>query len=128
MSVAADTLEEWHEGYYDDRQHLIIVNYDSLLNHTGEELTDTVVHEARHAFQHRVVDAYDEISDDLKPLLLFNSSREYKYNFENYENGSEEFSSYYRQECEEDARLYSEYMTDYLFGLIDSYLELDPSE
>jgi hypothetical protein len=121
LNVGADSLEEGLNGYYSDREHLIVVNMENLINKPGEELLDTVIHEARHAYQHRSIDAYDQVSDDLKNMLMFFNARLFKEEFADYADGFKDFCAYYTQACESDARRYAENETEYYFSMIEKY-------
>ncbi|MCR5735235.1 MAG: hypothetical protein K6G22_11580 [Lachnospiraceae bacterium] len=94
-------------GYYSDNTHEITVNREHLVNDSSFSLVNTIAHEAYHALQYRMVDAYDEAAEDSKDLLLFYEASIYKEEFKHYTDGSEDFCHYYSQQCESDARKYA---------------------
>lgn len=122
LNVGTAKLREGVKGQYSDFAHEIIVDMDSLLNASTRELVDTIAHEAYHSFQHRMVDAYDEASDDLKPLLLYYDATQYKEEFANYKDGSNDLCGYYSQKCESIARRYASNTVDEYFDRINEYL------
>ena len=124
LNVGAENLKEDLAGYYSDSEHLIVVSMDSLLNDTPYMLTNTIAHEAYHCLQHRMVDAYNEASDELKPLRLYNGASVYKEEFSDYVDGFKDFCGYYLQKCEEDARRYAENAADEYFERLDEYIDL----
>ncbi len=128
LNVGAANLVEGLVGYYTDSSHEIIVSLDSLLNDSSFELVDTVAHEAYHSLQHRMVDAYDEASDEMKDLMLYYDASVYKEEFADYTDGTQDFCSYYAQECETDARLYARSAVYEYFKKIYEYLNIDVSE
>lgn len=100
---------------------------DSLLNDSSYELTDTIAHEAYHSHQHRMVEAYDEASDELKSLLFYYDATLYKEEFADYTDGFKDFCGYYNQECESDARRYARNAADEYFERIEEYLKSNPT-
>ena len=123
LNVSADDMDKNTMGYYVDSTHQIVVNLDELLYGTSFDLVKTVTHEAYHGYQHRLVEAYDEAGDDLKPLLIYYDASLYKSEFADYQDGSEDFFAYYAQDCETDARIYSnDAVLDY-FAAIEEHQE-----
>jgi hypothetical protein len=106
LSVTAGDLPESIAGQYDDRTHSITLDDDYLMNRLAHEVLDTVCHEAYHAYQHRLCDAYDSLDSDFKGLLLFYRTEKYTVDFEHYYSG-DDFDAYYSQQVEIDARNYA---------------------
>ena len=71
-----------------------------------------------------MADAYNEASDELKPLRLYNGASVYKEEFSDYVDGFKDFCGYYLKKCEEDARRYAENAADEYFERIDEYIDL----
>ncbi len=107
---------------YRDATHEIQVNVNSLLFDSPQDLVDSICHEAFHAFQHRLIDAYDGADDALKPLRIFRSASIYKEEFNNYADGEDNLLEYMLQECEIDACEYAERSTEDYFDMIRDYL------
>ena len=122
LTVGSSVTRERQQGYYEDAAHQIIIGLDHLNNDPSEEVLDTVVHEARHAYQHRLVDAYHEVSENSRKLYLFRNAAVLAEEFAHYESGGteEEDWEYYYQWCEQDARDYSEQILPLYFAVIRS--------
>ncbi|MPM07776.1 hypothetical protein SDC9_54084 [bioreactor metagenome] len=106
LNVTAGDLPQSIVGQYDDRTHTITLDADYLETRLAHEVLDTVCHEAYHAYQHRLCDAYDSLDNDFKGLLLFYRTEKYTVDFENYNSGYD-FDAYYSQQVEIDARNYA---------------------
>ncbi len=122
LNVGVLNLRERLAGYYNDDRHEIIVSMDCLLHDSPFSLVDVIAHEAYHAVQCRMVDAYDAASDDAKPLIFFYDASVYKDEFANYTDGIEDFCGYYSQKCEADARDYAEEAAYEYYIRISEYL------
>lgn len=122
LNVGAENLREGLAGYYSDSNHAIIVSTDSLLSDSSYEVVDTVAHEAYHSLQHRMVDTYNEASDDMKHLMLYYDASVYKEEFADYTDGFKDFCGYYSQKCESNARRYAKSAADEYFERINEYL------
>lgn len=107
LNVGAANLKENILGQYEDNTHEILISLDSLINDTAEELLDTVCHEAYHSYQYRIVDVYHNVDENTQNLKFFAKARSYSEEFNNYANETDNFNSYYYQECEIDARVYA---------------------
>ena len=127
LNVGASNLKEGLEGYYTDQSHEIIINLDCLIHDSSYEMMTTIAHEAFHALQYRMIDAYDEAGDDLKGLRFYKNAAIYKKEFSDYKDGFNDFEMYYSQECEEDARIYSEEAVNDYFARIYEYTGKCPS-
>ncbi len=114
----SDTEEDKLCGYYYDRTHEITINRTHLMADPSYALVDTIAHEAYHALQHRMVEAYEEADEEAKNLILFYDASVYSEELRNYKNGSEDFRDYYSQKCEEDARNYAKTATEEYFRRI----------
>lgn len=106
LFVTAGDLPESIAGQYDDGTHTITLDADYLMNRLARDVLDTVCHEAYHAYQHRLCDAYDSLDSDFKGLLLFYRTEKYTVDFKNYYSG-DDFDAYYSQQVEVDARNYA---------------------
>ena len=125
LNVVTADLSEDLVGYYLDTSHEIMVDVNCLLYNSSYDLTKTVTHEAYHSLEHRMVDAYNEASDDLKKLMLFYSASVYKEEFEDYTRGEDDFYEYYDQQCEADARRYASSAAWEYFDRIYEYLGVE---
>lgn len=101
---------------------VITINIDHLEVDPAHDILDSLCHEARHAYQHRLCDVYDSVSEEQRELLVFYNVQMYKQEFSNYVNGKEDAFGYYYQWCESDARAYArEAVIDY-YSKIETYL------
>lgn len=123
INVGAANLEEHTLGCYRDSTHQIVISVDSLLKDPADVVLDTLLHEVRHCYQHRLAEVYQNASDELKELRIFEEASLYASEFASYVDGDEDYHSYYTQDCEVDAREYSqEALYDYYYK-INEYLE-----
>lgn len=123
LNVITGPLPENTMACYNDRTHVITINIDHLEVDQAHDILDSLCHEARHAYQHRLCDVYDSISEEQRELLVFYNIQMYKQEFSNYVDGKEDAFGYYYQSCESDARAYArEAVIDYYFK-IETYLE-----
>lgn len=126
LTVGAAALKDNVVGGYNDSTHSVLVDLDSLENDSAYELLDTILHEARHAYQHSLISLYHAVPE-YKQLLVFKEVQQYDAEFSNYTHGSsdETFDDYYYQACEEDARSYADERSWLYWYYIEDYLEND---
>ena len=123
LKVIAGPLSENTLACYNDGTHVITININHLEADSAHDVLDSVCHEARHAYQHRLCDVYDSISEDQRELLVFYNVQMYKQEFSNYVDGKDDAISYYFQWCESDARSYArESVMDY-YSKIEKHRE-----
>lgn len=122
LNVGTANLREGVMGYYSDNTHEIVIDMDSLLNDLSWEVLDTVCHEAYHSYQHRMVDAFNNVDGNSKNLKIFRKASSYANEFNNYISGEEDFCGYYYQDCESDARDYAEDAVYDYYCRINEYL------
>lgn len=111
---------------YLEKEHLIRINLKHLTNDGGRSLLTSVCHEARHAYQYKLIQLFDKTEDWQKELLLFDDVRQYKYEFNHYIGADGDETEYKNQYCETDARNYAKKMAAIYAERIIGYLnELD---
>lgn len=95
-------------GSYNDFTWRIYV--DRTLVEEGElwQVLETIFHEAYHAYEHRMVDAYEQLDEEHRTLRAFREAGIYAQEFGEYIDSGDDAFGYYMQKCEEDARNYSE--------------------
>lgn len=71
LNVITGPLPENTMACYKDRTHVITINIDHLEVDQAHDILDSLCHEARHAYQHRLCDVYDSISEEQRELLVF---------------------------------------------------------
>ncbi len=122
LHVGASYLQNGLYGYYDDSTFSIVINLEYLKEKPSYEMVDTICHEAFHGLQHCEIDAYDELEEELKHLLLFYEVALYKEEFANYPNCFDDFASYYDLEVEQSARAYAKKATIEYYERVYKYL------
>lgn len=128
LNVGTANLPEYTLAAYSDATHTIYINLSHLENDQATDVLDSCCHEAYHAYQHRLVDAYNSAPESSKHLKVYKKAALYVDEFNNYVDGYEDFCSYYFQECESDAREYAdEAVEDYLYRIYE-FLENDATE
>ncbi|WP_300794665.1 hypothetical protein [uncultured Bacteroides sp.] len=85
------------QGGYDPSTNSIELNINSLENPDCSGLFNTILHESRHAFQHRSVLNPDSVSIDNKTIDIW------RQNFENYISPWLDYEAYREQPVEADA-------------------------
>lgn len=107
LNVFAETLDETVLGSYSDRDHKIKISVDYLMTESAQVMLETLAHEAYHAYQHRLVDLYDQADPEARDLLLFTRIREYKADMEDYIDAEDDLLGYLFQTLELDSDLYA---------------------
>ena len=115
--------EEGLLGCYDDSTYKIVIDMDLLLKGSAQDVLRCLVHEAFHSFQYRLLDLWKETDSNNKYLWIFRKANIYEEEFEHYNNGEEDFSEYYEQECEITARAYAEKRVEFYENLLNQSAE-----
>lgn len=110
---------------YDDRTHTIKIDIDHFEESPPEEIIDSICHEAYHAYQYRLCDAYDSMDDQYRSLIDFYDVAFYKQEFKNYSSGEDDFYAYYIQRCEMKARSYAKSAVEEYEYNINKHLGID---
>lgn len=114
LNLKIDTLQKSTIAQYNDKTHTITVNVLFLDSSDAQEMLNSICHEAFHAYQHRLCDAYYSVDPKYKTLIAFCDVPSYEKEFENYIDGKSDFFGYFSQNCESQARKYaSESVIDY---------------
>ena len=121
LTVEAGILIEGRLGQYDDLTYRIVVDADYLLHGSATGLLNALCHEAFHAYEYRLADAYDSLDDSSKALRLFSDIIEYKEELA-MRLDSSDYLTYYYQLTEIDARDYAARATGKYLTLIDEYV------
>ena len=122
LLVGANNPNNSERGGYYDTSHEIVLNLDYLSSCTAQEAVTTVAHECFHAYQHRIIDAYDELDDDLKGLYIFDDAVIYKEEFLNYIDSEKDPIGYWNMSCEMDCRKYGEDAAEEYLDRVYEYL------
>lgn len=109
---------------YSNESHTIYLAKSHLAD-SGEELCNSVCHEACHAYQYELLSAYDSLDPEYKNLLIFDSIRYYAAELSQYVGSDEndDVEEYAQQLCEVNARKWAATSTEDYFDKIEMYLE-----
>ena len=120
LNVQAEEPERLSiQGSYLEKTHTISVSTISLRQDAPIELVNTICHESYHAYQYCLVRMYEECPEDLQHLKVYSKVKQYRYEFDHYISGEEDYKAYYSQLCEEDARKYAQNTDDLYFWETD---------
>ena len=119
LRVVLATDEDKIMAGYQDLTHTIRFNIDYLDSLSAKETLNCICHEAEHAYQHRLIDLYDEVSEEYKNLPMFQAAAEYKNEFLDYKDGLKDEDDYYFQLCEVNARAAADYRVEIYLNKID---------
>ena len=131
LNVCASNLKEYTLASYNDNDHLITLSIESLNTDVPQELLDSILHEAYHAYQYRLIDVYLNVEDEsLRSLQLFNDTEVYINEFADYSDGEneDELDDYFTQRCELDACEYATRGVQEYYARIDEYYALNNRE
>ena len=123
LTVEAKELLDTTLASYLDETHTLYINEDFLSGGPAKEVLTACCHEVYHAYQHRIVDAYHHADEREKDLQIYRKALLYSKEFENYTSGTENYFTYYTQQCEIDARSYAASAADEYMERIAEYLE-----
>lgn len=122
LNVGAANLGEYTLGGYRNGSHEIILSLDSLETDNAETILNTICHESFHAYQYCLVSVMENAPEEYENLLIFREANKYAAEFNHYQNGRNDFESYYAQKCEKDAREYAENAVNYYYLCIEEYV------
>lgn len=123
LTIEVDVLPETKLACYNDNTHIISISIDHIENDTATANLNSVLHEARHAMQYRLCDAYDSLDAEMQSLVVFRPIMELQAELSaNYIEPEENYFKYYSQHCETDARDYAEQRSDSYYSEIEKYL------
>lgn len=129
--LEADKMDSQNTlGYYNSREHKIVINIDWLAKDevSGEDALGVILHESYHVYEKACISAYQEASPEYKNLLMFYNASLYEEGFKNYINAEDDYVGYAIQDVEFDADRYSDSVTEEYFSIIDEYLEENENE
>lgn len=106
--IFTENMNPGLEGCYNANIGAISVNITELETMNCDKALDTVLHEARHCYQHAMCDFYNRLPKKEKELAAFREIAIWAENFDNYiEYRYEDSEYYFMQPVEEDARNYA---------------------
>lgn len=125
VNVAASAMDEHTVAAYNDSAHTINFNLDYLEQMPPRDILNACCHEVYHCYQHRLVDAYRGVDEQMRGLKIFSKAVEYEKEFARYVEGEEDFYTYYGQLCESDARSYAANAVEAYMMALDEELLLN---
>ena len=125
LTIEVDILPETKLACYNDNTHTISISIDHIENDTASENLNSILHEARHAMQYRLCDAYDSLDAEMQSLVIFQPILKLQAELSsNYIEPEENYIKYYSQHCETDARDYAEQKSVSYYTEIERHLGL----
>lgn len=107
VTVQFAQLDKWHEGVYNRQDRVISLRLRDEYDRDGLMILYALLHECRHAYQSDCVDSLDWENEELVSGPYFHQARQWKYEFENYIDGSVDYEGYEKQAIEVDANEYA---------------------
>ena len=128
VSVGAGNLEDDVLADYYHPDHQVRISLEHLAFSAPEEVFRSITHECYHAYQHGLVEAYEQMDDDYKDLFLFRYENidTYAKEFENY--SSDDYDEYMSQQCEIDAYDHGDRAARYYMERVYEYLGIEYPE
>ena len=109
LNVALTALPENVLARYSHRTHTISVSLSALELYDGTENLDSVCHEAYHAYQHQLVEAYIRLPSGAQQTAQQQTVASYCREFRHYKGHRSGYDHYANQLCERNARMYALY-------------------
>ncbi len=107
ITLVTKELDEMTRGHYSNADHQIVISSTHLMNASGYDVLETILHECYHAYQYELIYLYHKVDSKSRNLMLFDAAAVYLDEFQDYTNGTEDFYEYYSQSVETDARKHS---------------------
>lgn len=108
IKVGAAVLEETTIGHFESKDYDIELNLKYLNGAKASLMLHTICHEVYHAYQDRMIAAYNSVDEPLRDLLLFRDAAQYDYEFNHYITADQGYEDYDNQQCERDADSYAD--------------------
>lgn len=123
LTVVAADMEQRMCGYYRDSDWKIYMNKAHLETKSAETVLDTLCHEAYHAYQKRQVEVYCRVDERTRNLLMFRELESDFWESIFYADASKNYTAYYTQGIERDAREYAKKRVKVYEGLVEKLQE-----
>lgn len=118
--IVVRTMAPFTMGGYANVNNTLFLNRDHLDYDPPEEVLDTILHEVRHCYQHKLCELFESVDIAYRDMIFLRDARQYIFEFHNYTEGTNDYEIYYNQSCESDAREYAAMrFTVYQAGLND---------
>lgn len=113
-------------GHYIDHSHKITISINHIQHGNPRDILETLTHEAYHAYEYRLADVYEDVSDTHKNLRLLNRAKVYCEELNNYTNSEDDPIGYLFQIVEIDSETYSMAAVERYYDAINTYLNNTP--
>lgn len=123
VDIYVTELDDGTKGSYIHELKSFLIDFECAEKESSWSLVDIVCHEMYHAYQHCLVEVYQETKEENKTLCIFRDVERYEKEFEDYRNGEKNFGAYYTQACESDAREYAADRTVMYYKMLEKVLE-----
>lgn len=110
-------------GYYDHKEHTVVLNNELLSSGEAEECLHTLCHEMYHAYQNNQVELYQTVDERYKNMAMFSAARAYEEEFADYISGEDDYFEYLLQDTERTADLYADEAVEDYYAKLEAYLE-----
>lgn len=121
---ALDIEDESVLGCYAERTQTITIDIEHLCQGSAYEVIETLLHEIRHHWQHKIADLYLDIefalSDEQLKLSPIKDAKAFAENYENYHRHDDNAAEYLDQPIEKDARQWSSQRIEWYLSFIFS--------
>ena len=121
LNVCSDSLEEQTIGCYNDSSRTITLSSDYLASADAYTMLFSICHECYHAYQYRLVALYNQLDPGNQGLLLFRDAAQYRTEFSNYIQASDDYHAYDNQLCETDSDNYAKAAVAMYYNYIEPY-------
>ena len=122
IKVGVADLEETTLAYYNDNAHQVIIDVQHLEESYSYYVLQTLLHECCHAYQYEQVEVYKKLDEKDRNLRMYHKVKIYMEEFADYEDGEDDYGSYYTQLSEMDARYAGETESLDYIQAINEYL------
>ena len=109
-------------GQYNDANSVIYLNEKAVCDLPSDKALVVLLHEVYHVYQHEIVKVYYSAGEEYKNLALLSTAAVYAEEFENYQNGDDDYESYKNQKVEITADMYGRGTSQEYISLIEQYL------
>ncbi len=109
-------------GYYLKSGEKIVISKHSIENNSSWVIVNTLCHEIYHAYEDKLIDLYIKAEPSEKKLDIFSDARNYYREYKNYISPEDNYSGYYNQATEADAREHAKQATINYYRYIKNHL------
>ena len=126
LTVITSLTSENILGHYIDHTHTITIGTNHLQHGNPRDILETLTHEAYHAYEYRLADVYEDVSNAHKNLRLLNRAKVYYEELSNYASSEDDPIGYLFQIVEFDSEAYSMAAVERYYDAINTYLNNTP--